>query len=117
MITAQEFMQQLFGDLGALVASEDELREVWSEPDRRERFLQRLTDMGYDSDRLDDMRRLIDAPNSDIFDVLAYVRFELAPLARSQRASRRCVQMAWTGTSARCAASWIMCWELTSSMA
>ena len=31
------------------------------------------------------MRRLIDAPNSDIFDVLAYVRFTLAPLARSQR--------------------------------
>ena len=32
------------------------------------------------------MRRLIDAPNSDIFDVLAYVRFTLAPLARSERA-------------------------------
>jgi type I restriction enzyme R subunit len=41
--------------------------------------------MGYDGERLDDMRRLIDAPNSDIFDVLAYVRFTLAPLARSQR--------------------------------
>ena len=85
MITAQEFMQQLFGDLGQLVVSEDELREIWSDPDRREAFLQRLTDLGYDSDRLDDMRRLIDAPNSDIFDVLAYVRFELAPLARSER--------------------------------
>ena len=85
MITAQEFMQQLFGDLGQLVVSEDELREIWSDPERREAFLQRLTDLGYDSDRLDDMRRLIDAPNSDIFDVLAYVRFELAPLARSER--------------------------------
>ena len=41
--------------------------------------------MGYARDRLDDMRRLIDARNSDIFDVLAYVRFELAPLARSER--------------------------------
>ncbi len=85
MITAQEFMEQLFGDLGALVASEDELREVWSDPDRREAFIQRLTDLGYDNDRLDDMRRLIDAPHSDIFDVLAFVRFELAPLARAQR--------------------------------
>jgi type I restriction enzyme, R subunit len=43
--------------------------------------------MGYDTDRLEDMRRLIDAPNSDIFDVLAYVRFTLAPVARSERAS------------------------------
>ncbi len=85
-ITAQEFMAQLFGDLGALVASEDELRQIWSDPDRREGFIERLTELGYDSDRMEDMRRLIDAPNSDIFDVLAYVRFTLAPLARAQRA-------------------------------
>ncbi|WP_426687781.1 EcoAI/FtnUII family type I restriction enzme subunit R [Rhodanobacter ginsengiterrae] len=85
-ITAQEFMQQLFGDLGTLVASEDELRAVWSDPDRREAFQQRLRDLGYDADRLDAMRRLIDASDSDIFDVLAYVRFTLAPLSRSERA-------------------------------
>ena len=29
-------MEQLFGDLGTLVASEDELRAIWSDPDRRE---------------------------------------------------------------------------------
>ncbi len=38
------------------------------------------------SPRMEEMRRLIDAPNSDIFDVLAYVRFTLAPLARTERA-------------------------------
>lgn len=84
-ITGQEFMQQLFGDLGALIADEDELRDIWSDPDRREVFIRRLADLGYDCERLEEMRRLIDAPNSDIFDVLAYVRFTLAPLARSQR--------------------------------
>ena len=84
-ITAQEFMQQLFGDLGHLVADEDELRAIWSDPDRREGFIQQLSDRGYDSERLEEMRRLINAPNSDIFDVLAYVRFNLMPLARSQR--------------------------------
>lgn len=84
-ITAQEFMQQLFGDLGALLTDEDELRAIWSDPDKREAFIQRLTDLGYDSERLGDMRRLIDAPHSDVFDVLAYVRFTLAPLARAQR--------------------------------
>lgn len=86
MLTAQEFMQQLFGDLGSLVSSEDELRTAWSDPERRQALLQRLADMGYGSDRLDEMRRLIDAPHSDIFDVLAYIRFMLAPLARSERA-------------------------------
>ncbi len=85
MITAQEFMQQLFGDLDALLKDEDELRAIWSDPDRRESFIQRLVDLGYDSERLDDMRRLIDARHSDIFDVLAYVRFSLVPLSRTQR--------------------------------
>ncbi|RAP59218.1 type I restriction endonuclease subunit R [Oleiagrimonas sp. MCCC 1A03011] len=86
-ITAKEFMEQLFGDLGTMVTSEDELRTIWSDPDRREAFMQRLTERGYDSERLNDMRRLIDAPNSDIFDVLAYVRFTLAPRARRERAN------------------------------
>ncbi len=87
-ITAQEFMNQLFGDLGILVASEDELRAEWSDPVRRAAFMQRLGEMGYDADRLEDMQRLIDAPNSDVFDVLAYIRFTLAPLARSERTKR-----------------------------
>ncbi|MFT5330314.1 MAG: type I restriction enzyme R subunit [Parasphingorhabdus sp.] len=84
-ISAQEFMDNLFGDLGSLVADEDELRRVWSDPDTRTAFIARLTELGYDRDRLDDMRRLIDAPHSDIFDVLAYIRFTLAPLARTDR--------------------------------
>tara|TARA_R110002124_G_scaffold252478_1_gene417867 strand:- start:612 stop:2924 length:2313 start_codon:yes stop_codon:yes gene_type:complete len=84
-ISAQEFMDNLFGDLGSLVADEDELRRVWSDPDTRTAFIDRLTEMGYDRERLHDMRRLIDAPNSDIFDVLAYIRFALAPLARTDR--------------------------------
>lgn len=87
-MTAQEFIEQLFGDLTGLVADEDELRRTWSDPGRRAAFMQRLTELGYDAGRLDDIRRLIDAPNSDIFDVLAYVRFMLAPLARSERAER-----------------------------
>lgn len=84
-ITAKEFMDHLFGDLGTLVTGEAELREIWSDPERRTGFLQRLSDMGYDRERMNDMRRLVDAPNSDIFDVLAYIRFTLAPLARSER--------------------------------
>ncbi len=87
-ITAQEFMDQLFGDLSSLVADEDTLRSIWSDPAEREKFKQRLGELGYDSDRLDDMRRLIDAPNSDIFDVLAYVRFTLIPRERRERAEQ-----------------------------
>jgi type I restriction enzyme R subunit len=79
-------MQRMFGDLSALIAGEDELREKWSDPDMRAHFLTVLEERGYDIGRLEDMRRLIDAKDSDIFDVLAYVRFSLAPKTRHQRA-------------------------------
>ncbi|MEQ9011843.1 EcoAI/FtnUII family type I restriction enzme subunit R [Algiphilus sp.] len=87
-ITAQQFMEQLFGDLQGLVESEEQLRVIWSDPEQRSGFIEKLAEMDYDGDRLDDMRRLIDAPDSDIFDVLAYVRFTLAPMARRERADR-----------------------------
>ena len=87
MISGEEFMQQLFGDLSDLVKDEDHLRAIWSNPETRSQFFKVLADRGYDADRLEDMKRLIDAPNSDVFDVLAYVKFTLVPLKRSQRAS------------------------------
>lgn len=115
-ITAQEFMEELFGDLGTLVASEDELRRVWSDPQRREALMQRLLEMGYDHERLEDMRRLIDAPNSDIFDVLAYVRFSLPPHSRLQRV-QTAKRPAWAVMSGRCTHSWSLCWTATSAKA
>ncbi|MGO4916547.1 EcoAI/FtnUII family type I restriction enzme subunit R [Pseudogemmobacter sp. W21_MBD1_M6] len=87
MISGAEFMQQLFGDLSDLVKDEEHLRAIWSNPETRVQFFKVLADRGYDNDRLEDMKLLIDAPNSDVFDVLAYVKFTLAPVARSQRAN------------------------------
>jgi len=57
-ISATEFLERLFGDLKGIVADEDQLRTMWSDPDNRERFLAQLSDRGYDRDRLDDIRRL-----------------------------------------------------------
>ncbi len=85
-ISAQEFLERLFGDLAGIVADEDQLRAVWSDPDNRERFLEQLSDRGYDRDRLDDIRRLVDAPDSDLFDVLSYVLYTNPPKTRNERA-------------------------------
>jgi type I restriction enzyme R subunit len=85
-ISAQEFLERLFGDLTGVVADEDQLRAVWSDPDNRERFLEQLSDRGYDRDRLDDIRRLVDAPDSDLFDVLSYILFTNPPKTRNERA-------------------------------
>lgn len=84
-ITAQQFLERLFGDLSGIVGSEHELRDIWSKPDARQHFLTVLQEKGYDAGKLDEMARLIDAPDSDIFDVLAYVRFTLEPKTRRAR--------------------------------
>ena len=86
-ITALEFLQKLFGDLSGMIADEDELRSQWRNPETRERLLGVLADKGYDEDRLADMRQLVDAKDSDLFDVLAYVRFSLDPLSLKDRAN------------------------------
>lgn len=85
-MSAAEFLERLFGDLTALVAGEDQLRAIWSDPENREHFLTQLEEAGYDQDRLEDIRRLVDAPNSDLFDVLAYVLYTTEPKTRHQRA-------------------------------
>ena len=86
-ITAGEFLEKLFGDLNTMIANEDELRAQWRDPETRERLLNVLADKGYDEGRLADMRQLVDAADSDLFDVLAYVRFNLDPLSREDRAN------------------------------
>ncbi|MEM9733369.1 MAG: DEAD/DEAH box helicase family protein [Pseudomonadota bacterium] len=85
-ISAEAFMARLFGDLSKLIADEDQLRTVWSNPENRARFLNKLADHGYDADLLDDIRHLVDAPQSDLYDVLAYVQFSAEKMTRSQRA-------------------------------
>lgn len=84
-ITAQQFLERLFGDLSGIVGNEQELRDIWSKPEKRQHFLTVLQEKGYDAGKLDEMARLIDAPDSDIFDVLAYVRFTLEPKTRHER--------------------------------
>lgn len=87
-MSAQEFLERLFGDLSGLIVDEDTLRNDWSNPEQRERLIAVLEDRGYDADKLEDMRRLIDAPDSDLFDVLAYIRFSSPTKRRDERANQ-----------------------------
>ncbi len=84
-MSAQQFLERLFGDLSGLIVDEDALRQEWSDPESREKSIAVLEDRGCDPDKLDDMRRLIDAPESDLFDVLSYIRFTNPPKTRSER--------------------------------
>ena len=86
-MSAQEFMQMLFGKLPDFFKNEAELRAIWSAPDTRKKLLQGLTEKGFGREQLAEMQKIIDAEKSDLFDVLAHVAYALAPLTREERAN------------------------------
>ncbi|MCL1476771.1 MULTISPECIES: EcoAI/FtnUII family type I restriction enzme subunit R [unclassified Marinobacter] len=84
-MSAAEFIQHLHGDLPEWFADEDKLRELWSQPDTRIKLLNGLEEKGYGIEQLKEIGRMIEAEKSDIYDVLAYVAFNLPPITRSER--------------------------------
>jgi type I restriction enzyme R subunit len=84
-MSAAEFITRLFGDLPELFKDEDELRALWGQPDTRKALLERLSEKGYADEQLGEIKRMIDAEKSDLFDVLAYIAFALSPITREER--------------------------------
>jgi len=85
-MSSQDFMELLFGELPDFFNDEAELRTLWSTPSTRAVLLNGLSDVGFGPDQLAEMQKLIDAEKSDLFDVLAFVAYALAPLTRAERA-------------------------------
>ena len=87
-MSAQQFMELLFGRLPEFFKNEDELRGLWSRPDTRRKLLEGLAEKGFGHDQLAEMQRIIDAEKSDLFDVLAHVAYAMPPLTREERAGK-----------------------------
>jgi type I restriction enzyme R subunit len=87
-MSAQQFMEALFGKLPDFFQDEAELRALWSAPDTRRKLLEGLAEKGFGKDQLAEMQKIIAAENSDLFDVLAHVAYALAPLTREERAAQ-----------------------------
>jgi len=85
-ISAQDFIKRMFGELPELFKDEDELTQLWSNPDTRKALLEGLSDRGYDGLVLSQIQDCIDAENSDLFDVLAYIAYATTPITREDRA-------------------------------
>ena len=88
-MSAAQFIEQLFGELPELFQDEDELRAIWGRPDTRKALLQGLAEKGYTQEQLREVGKLIQAENSDFFDVLAYIAFALPPVSRQERVQSR----------------------------
>jgi type I restriction enzyme R subunit len=92
-MSAQQFMEMLFGKLPEFFKDEAELRALWSAPDTRAKLLQGLAERGFGRDQMAEMQKVIDAEKSDLFDVLAHVAYALAPLTREERATRAKIEI------------------------
>ncbi len=86
-MSAQQFLELLFGKLPEFFHNEDELRALWSAPDTRQKLLAGLAESGFGPGQLAEMQKIIDAEKSDLFDVLAHVAYAKAPLTREVRAT------------------------------
>src|SRR5438477_9558463 len=86
-MSAQQFMEMLFGKLPEFFKNEAELRALWSAPDTRAKLLLGLAEKGFGRDQMAEIQRVIDAEKSDLFDVLAHVAYALPALTREERAT------------------------------
>ena len=88
-ISAEEFLNNLFGELPNFFKSEEELRTLWSNPMTRKTLLEKLDEAGFGKEELNTLKKLIDAEKSDLFDVLEYVfNSDLKPITREERVTR-----------------------------
>lgn len=72
-ISAEEFLNNLFGELPKLFKDEEELRKLWSNPITRKTLLEKLDAAGFPKDDLLTLQKLVDMEKSDLYDVLEYV--------------------------------------------
>lgn len=85
-LTIQEFVERLIQQLPGLFKSVDELRDIWSDPDLREQLLAKLVQAGFDKEQLSTLRRMFEADDCDMFDLLAFLAFEQPMATRKSRA-------------------------------
>jgi type I restriction enzyme R subunit len=87
-ISAEEFINNLYGALPSYFKTEDELREIWSDPITRKALLEKLAEAGYGQAELGELQKLVDAEKSDLFDVLEYIAFYVQPITRVNRVAQ-----------------------------
>lgn len=82
-----EFLELLFGKLPEFYKSEDDLQRLWSDPRTRKTLLIGLAERGFDEEKLEKLKDLVDAQDSDVYDVLRYISYAKETMTRYERAS------------------------------
>jgi type I restriction enzyme R subunit len=86
-MSVAEFIQALYGALPTFFKSEADLKKIWSDPITRKALLVKLDEAGYGQDQLAELQKLVNAEKSDLFDVLEFISYQVAPTTREKRVS------------------------------
>lgn len=84
-LSSEEFITKIYGVLPDFFKNEDELRKIWSNPTTRKEFLNRLFDLGIDLEQLDNIQKVVNGEDCDLFDVLSYLAYNTPLITRQQR--------------------------------
>lgn len=87
-VSAQKFIEEMFGRLPDFFKSSEDLHKIWADPETREALLDKMNEAGYGKDILRDIRKIIDAEGCDLLDVLEYIAYATTPIERKERAQR-----------------------------
>ena len=84
-LKTDEYLKLLVGVLGEFYDDEVTLREIWSNPSNRKDLLNKLKEMNIDESQLNDLKLIFEAEDSDIYDILTHISFNLDIKTRSER--------------------------------
>ncbi len=84
-LKTEDYLELLIGVLGKFYNDENGLREIWSNPKNRKDLLNKLKEMNIDESQLDDLKQIFEATESDIYDVLAHLSFNMDIMSRNER--------------------------------
>ncbi len=84
-LKTEDYLELLIGVLGKFYNNEDGLREIWSNPTNRKDLLNKLKEMNIDESQLNDLKVIFEAEDSDIYDILTHLSFNLNIKTRAER--------------------------------
>lgn len=87
-MSSEQFVKELFKEIPKFFKNEKELRRIWSIPDTRKRLLEELGEAGYTLGQLEELKKVVNAEDSDLFDVLSYISYHKNIVPRLIRASK-----------------------------
>ena len=87
LLSSRDFLHKLALKLPSLYSDEAELRKIWADPDTRTALLSHLSSFGIGDDQIEDLTRMFEAEDSDIFDILAHLSFGSPIHYREERRS------------------------------